>query len=148
MLTRRRVLSGAAGFTGMGVARAAMLRPSILDDADAGLRDLAARRGITYGAALSSYQLRTSGFAAIFAREAAMLVPEYEMKRGVIEAQQNRFDFSGCDRLVEFAHSRGIHCERTCFVLEFTRGDPTNGILCSVAAFPARAMARRARAFP
>lgn len=107
MPTRRRVLSGAAGLAGIGVAHAGKLRPSILDTG-AGLRDLASGRGIVFGAALSSYQLRTPEFGSVFAREAAILVPEYEMKRGVIEAQRGRLDFEGCDRLVEFAESRGL----------------------------------------
>jgi endo-1,4-beta-xylanase len=108
MLTRRRVLSGATGLAGIGAARAAMLRPSILDNVDPGLRDMAARRGVAYGAALSTYQLDAAGFASVFAREAAIIVPEYEMKRGVIEAQRGQYDFTACDRLAEFAHNRGL----------------------------------------
>jgi len=93
---------------GVGLARAATLRPSILQDEGAGLRDLASHRGLVYGAALATYQLGTPEFARVFAREAAILVPEYEMKRGVIEAERGRYDFTGCDRLVEFARGHGV----------------------------------------
>jgi endo-1,4-beta-xylanase len=61
-----------------------------------------------YGAATSTFQLRDRAFAQVLAREAGMLVPEYEMKRGVIEPSRGRYDFSGCDALVAFADANAM----------------------------------------
>ena len=41
-------------------------------------------------------------------REAAILVPEYEMKRNVVEPQPGAYDFSGFDALMAFAHRHGM----------------------------------------
>jgi endo-1,4-beta-xylanase len=87
---------------------AGSLRPCILEDAKVGLRDLASRRGIVYGASISTYQLRTTGFDSVFAREAAVLVPEDEMKRGAVEARRGQFDFTACEELISFARNCGI----------------------------------------
>ena len=72
------------------------------------MRSLAAQRGIVYGAAVGSYQLRDPEFAAELAREAGILVAEYEMKRGVIEEVRGQYDFSGIDGLMAFAHAHGM----------------------------------------
>jgi endo-1,4-beta-xylanase len=71
--------------------------------ADATLRERARARGIVYGTAAATYQLRDGEFAGALAREAGMLVPEYELKRGVIEPARGTYDFSGTDALLAFA---------------------------------------------
>jgi endo-1,4-beta-xylanase len=81
---------------------AVALRPSITGGQ--GLRD----QGKPYGTAASSFQLRDGDFAAALAREAAILVPEYEMKRGVIEPSPGRYDFSGVDKLLAFARAHAM----------------------------------------
>src|ERR1700722_665372 len=78
---------------------AGLLRAGFVDDPSAPLRAIAAQRGIAYGAAVGSYQRRAPEFAATRAREAGILVAEYEMKRGVIEEVRGRYDFSGIDTL-------------------------------------------------
>jgi endo-1,4-beta-xylanase len=85
------------------------LRPSIIEGSPVTLRAAASTRGILYGSAVASHELRDEQFAGALAREAAILVPEYEMKRAIIEASQGQYDFSGCDRIVEFA--RGYHMQ-------------------------------------
>jgi endo-1,4-beta-xylanase len=87
-------------------AASAGLRGSI--GSDEPLRVTAARRGILYGAATSTDQLRDADFAAALVREAAIIVPEYEMKRGVIEAVRGRYDFSAMDILAGFAKRHGL----------------------------------------
>jgi endo-1,4-beta-xylanase len=82
------------------------LRGSLTGD-DA-LRVTAARRGLLYGAATSTNQLRDADFAGALIREAAILVPEYEMKRGVLEAVRGRADFSAMDGLARFARAHGL----------------------------------------
>jgi endo-1,4-beta-xylanase len=69
------------------------------------LRDLAAHRGLVYGCAGSTFELRNADFVPILAREAGMLVAEYEMKRGVIEETQGVYDFSAGDALLAFAQT-------------------------------------------
>ena len=106
-LLRQFVLAGAANaFTTPSLAD--MLRKSFADDGQASLRAIAAQRGIVYGAATGSYQLRDPEFAASLAREAGILVAEYEMKRGVIEEVRGHYDFSGIDTLMAFARLHGM----------------------------------------
>ena len=87
---------------------AGLLRTSFTDDQAAPLRMIAAQRGIVYGSAVGSYQLRDPVFAASLAREAGVLVAEYEMKRGVIEEVRDSYDFSGIDMLLAFAQAHGL----------------------------------------
>jgi endo-1,4-beta-xylanase len=87
-------------------AASVSLRGSI--GGDEPLRVTAGRRGVLYGAATSTDQLRDADFAAALVREAAILVPEYEMKRGVIEAVRGRYDFSAMDILAGFARRHGL----------------------------------------
>jgi endo-1,4-beta-xylanase len=77
-------------------------------DDNAPLRRQAAARGLIYGAAAATYQLNDAVFADTLAREAGMLVPEYEAKRGVIEPERGHYDFSGVDGLLAFAHAHGM----------------------------------------
>lgn len=72
------------------------------------LREAAASRGLLYGAAAATGQLHDADFADALVREAAILVPEYEMKRGVIEARRGAYDFSGMDALAGFAKAHGL----------------------------------------
>ncbi len=91
MITRRTALiSGAAALAAPAFAQ----MPS--------LRALAAAKGILFGSAAASYELKDADFAALLPREAAILVPEYEMKRDVVEPSPGAYDFSGCDALMTF----------------------------------------------
>jgi endo-1,4-beta-xylanase len=103
MITRRlflEQLSGASATTA--------LRPSLATQQDRGLRDIAARRGIIYGCAAATYELKDQGFSAVLAREAGMLSAEYEMKRAALEPTRGVFDFSGGDRLLAFARAHDM----------------------------------------
>ena len=102
MLSRRLLLAQ------MAASGVAGLRPSILGDADRCLRDIAARRGILYGSATANYELKDPVFAATLAREAAIIVAEYEMKRSDIETQPGVYDFSNCDALLHYAHANNM----------------------------------------
>src|SRR5580693_6042064 len=112
MPSRRFLLkqAGLAGIAGLLAtpSRAGLLRASFVDDPSAPLRAIAAQRGIIYGSAVGSYELRDPVFAASLAREAGILVAEYEMKRGVIEEIRGRYDFSGIETLMAFAHAHGM----------------------------------------
>lgn len=96
-LTRRALLGAGDGLV---AARA--------EAADVSLRRLAAAGGKSFGCAAGSYQLADADFAAVLAREAGMLVPEYELKRLIVEPSPGRFDFSGADALLAFAEAHGM----------------------------------------
>ncbi len=110
MLTRRSFMAGAALASAAlsSPSWAGALRASIFEDASVGLRTAAQSRGVLYGAAMATYQLRDEAFATALAREAAILVPEYEMKRGVVEPARGIRDFAACDRIWSFAHDHAM----------------------------------------
>lgn len=107
MLTRRSVVGSAlAGGAGIALGARRSFTATAADaiaDGSQSLGALAAGRGVLYGCATSTYQLRDATFARLIAREARILVPEYEMKRGAIEPRQGAYDFSGADALTAFA---------------------------------------------
>jgi endo-1,4-beta-xylanase len=99
MITRRNLLGGfAAGCLAAPAAAAS----------DAPLRARAAGRGLFFGTAAASYQLRDDDFARALPREAAMIVPEYELKRDTLEPRPGSFDFSGADALMDFASAHNM----------------------------------------
>ncbi len=110
MLSRRSILKALplSLIAGASAPNPLSLRSSILEDGNDSLRSLAARRGLLYGCAVSTYQLRDRAFARVLAREAGILVAEYEMKRGVVEPSRGKYDFSGCDLLAEFASAHAM----------------------------------------
>lgn len=71
------------------------------------LKTIAAAKGIVFGTAAASYELKHADFTPTLAREAAQLVPEYEMKRDALEPVRGQYDFSGLDALYDFARRNG-----------------------------------------
>jgi len=97
MITRRMALiSGAAALAAPAFAQTSSLRA------------LAADKGILFGSAAATYEFKDADFAALLPRDAAILVPEYEMKRNVVEPSPGVYDFSGCDALMDFAQKHGM----------------------------------------
>lgn len=88
-------------------ASAAQLRPSLATDTR-GLAAWATDARIRYGAATSNYQLKDTAFRAAFLRDAALIVPEYEMKRSAMERERGQIDFQPCDDLLAFAQAHDI----------------------------------------
>ncbi len=93
MISRRSVLT--AGASALAFPAAAQDRRS--------LKAIAAARNFTFGTAAASYELKDADFAPILAREAAQLVPEYEMKRDALETKPGVYDFADLDALFAFA---------------------------------------------
>ena len=86
-----------------------MLAPSARGaGAEKPLRQSAATRGRFFGCAAGSYQLRDADFALALARDANILVPEYELKRLIVEPSPGKFDYSGADALLGFANAHGM----------------------------------------
>jgi endo-1,4-beta-xylanase len=73
-----------------------------------GLKDIAAAKGFVFGCAAASYEFKDGDFAPALLREAAQIVPEYEMKRDVLEPQPGRYDFAALDQLAGFARRNGL----------------------------------------
>ena len=93
----------------LGGASGALLGANLPSSAQtAGLGAIAASRNLVFGVAAATYEFRDMDFPPLLAREAAMLVPEYEMKRHVVEPRPGAYDFSGIDALLGFAKSHGM----------------------------------------
>ena len=72
------------------------------------LKTIAASKGFVFGTAAASYELKDADFPPVLLREAGQLVPEYEMKRHVLEPRPGQRDFSGLDLLFGFARQNGM----------------------------------------
>jgi endo-1,4-beta-xylanase len=97
MISRRGLLAGSAS---------ALALPAFAQTTS--LRALAQSRGLTFGSAAATYELKDGDFVAALVRDAAQLVPEYEMKRDALQPEPGRYDFSDLDRLFDFAAQRGL----------------------------------------
>jgi endo-1,4-beta-xylanase len=102
MIDRRALLR--SGFA----AGAGLLTGPAAAQAGNSLRSLAAAKGFLYGSATATYELKDLDFAALLPREAAILVPEYEMKRRDVEPQPGTYDFSTTDTLMHFARGHDM----------------------------------------
>ncbi|MFB8789632.1 MAG: endo-1,4-beta-xylanase [Potamolinea sp.] len=75
----------------------------------ASLKERAAAKGLIFGSAARYIDLSSNPeFAASFAKECGMLVPEWELKFGALRPSPKRFDFSQGDGLVEFAQRNNM----------------------------------------
>lgn len=100
--SRRHLLAGAAGLA-LGAVPQSLLGADIRT-----LRALAAAKGFVFGSAAASYELKDADFVPLLLGQAAQIVPEYEMKRGALEPQRGRYDFSALDALFGFARQGGL----------------------------------------
>jgi endo-1,4-beta-xylanase len=94
VIRRRSLLAGAA---------ASLALPATAQDLRS-LKAIAASRGFVFGSAAASYELKDADFAPVLLRDAAQLVPEYEMKRRALEIQPGVYDFTALDSLFAFAN--------------------------------------------
>lgn len=73
-----------------------------------GLREIAARRGIAFGTAVSARSLgRDPAYAGSIAREAALLVPEGEGKWDSTQPEPGRFSIAELEPILRFAATHG-----------------------------------------
>lgn len=74
----------------------------------AGLGALARASGITYGAAVQEQLLGSDPqYAAAFAAETAILVPEWEGKWSALQPEEGRFDTAPLDNILRWAQGQG-----------------------------------------
>jgi endo-1,4-beta-xylanase len=87
------------------------------------LRAIAASRTLLYGCAVSSADLdRDAEFAGAVNREVSIIVPEWELKRGMVQREPGRFDFSGGEKLLAFAARNAMRMRGHTLVWHF--GNP------------------------
>ena len=98
MMTRRQMLAGAMSASAM---------PALAQDMRS-LRLMAADKGILFGCATATFHYKEADTVRALQRDAAILVPEYEMKRDEIEKVRGRLDFSALDRIFGFARDNGM----------------------------------------
>ena len=109
------MLSRRAALAGMGAAALSVSgRAQTLVDIGPSLKSLAAAKGLVFGAANNTYWLGFPDFDDAYARDCAILVPEYELKREVTEPTPGIYDFSAGEQLAAYAHKHGM----------FLRGHP------------------------
>ncbi|MEC4817164.1 MAG: endo-1,4-beta-xylanase [Scytonema sp. PMC 1069.18] len=73
------------------------------------LKQLAAAKGLIYGAAATQYDLSPDiKFAASFAQQCGILVPNLELKWDALRPTPSKFNFKRADWLAEFARSHNI----------------------------------------
>jgi endo-1,4-beta-xylanase len=88
-------------------ASAALALPAQAQPAQT-LKSLAAAKGIVFGTAAASYELKDADFPPVLLRDCGQVVPEYEMKRNALEPQRGQYDFAALDTLFGFARSNGL----------------------------------------
>lgn len=107
MLTRRSVLGGIGAAVCAAPASGDYSPPAPAFEGPS-LRKLAASRGLVFGCATGNYEFRDEDFTFAFLRDCAIMVPEYELKRDLIEPIQGEYDFSAPDTLLEFSRQHGL----------------------------------------
>lgn len=109
-MKRRAFIAGVAAACSVPLATSAVpFVPPEPDTRGPGLDARARRSGRRFGCAIKSSQIaKDPAFTAVVLREAGTIVQEYELKRHVTQAKPGKFDFSGNDRLIDFAHEHGL----------------------------------------
>jgi len=101
-LSRRDLLAAGLGLTAAGwLDQAVAAERSLASDATA--------KGLLYGCAVGSDRLAADpSFAALVAAQAGILVPEWELKRDMVQHDEGRWNFGGGEALYAFAATHGM----------------------------------------
>lgn len=102
--TRRRTAGLLAPLLALALALAAGA-PAHAEDPP--LRDLADQHGLRMGVAVSAHLLDNSRYAQIAAEQYNSVTHENELKWESVQPQRGQFNWSGADRLVDFAQANG-----------------------------------------
>jgi endo-1,4-beta-xylanase len=108
MTTRRTMLAAMAGATLLPSAFGATT--SAADLAKTPLKDIAKRKGLTFGTAVAVRpdQLGDPAYRALVERECNIIVAETEMKWQAIEPVEGQLHFEGGDALLKWANEKGM----------------------------------------
>ncbi len=88
-----------------GVTAAARANAAADVGAPDSLRALAAKVGLRIGTALIPQDIETPSYAAIAGSQFSVVTPGNAMKWQLVEPTEGKFDWSGADQLVAFAHA-------------------------------------------
>ena len=115
-MRRRQFTQGALGLAALSGWRARA-------QSGVDLRELAAKRNLLVGSAVSYAELQRANFTALLAQEASIVVPENEMKWESIHPEPDRFDFHRGDALVSFAaqHEQQVRGHNLCWHQQLPR---------------------------
>jgi endo-1,4-beta-xylanase len=108
---RRRVLAGGLAALGAGIAGGVAAPALALAAAEsAELRRLAAQKGLLYGTTISAAQItHDPAFVALVLRQAALVVPENDMKwQDINQGAPGDDDYRGADTIAGFAVEGGL----------------------------------------
>jgi endo-1,4-beta-xylanase len=103
--TRRQLLAAfpGAALMGMPAAEAQTIERTLIAAAKS--------KSLIYGAAVATWQTdKDATLRRTFDRQCGIVVPEWEMKWGAIEATRGTRNYTGADRVVSFAAQRGLAC--------------------------------------
>src|SRR5260221_9419889 len=103
--TRRQLLAAfpGAALMGMPAADAQTIEKTLIATAKG--------KNLIYGAAVASWETdQDTVLRRTFDRQCGIVVPEWEMKWGTIEATRGTRNYTGADRVVSFAASHGLAC--------------------------------------
>lgn len=108
MIARRAVLCGLAACAGPALAPGLLAQGALKPREEEPLSLRAHRKGLVYGTALTASELRDPLYSDIVADECGIIVPDSEAKWRAVQPQPGQFDFSGLDRLADFARRRNL----------------------------------------
>ena len=120
---RRRVLAGGLAALGAGIAGGVAAPALALAAAEsAELRRLAAQKGLLYGTTISAAQItHDPAFVALVLRQAALVVPENDMKwQDINQGAPGDDDYSRADTVAGFAVEGGLGPARPQYVVVFS----------------------------
>jgi endo-1,4-beta-xylanase len=104
----RRTLLGAALAVGSTHGAAGAQSGGAALTPQSGLWQIARERGFSFGAAVQAGLLQTDRlYEDAYAREAGVLVPEFEAKWAALQPKEGEFDFRGLDAIIQWGQARG-----------------------------------------
>lgn len=105
-VSRRTFLSGGAALSLVGCASVPDRDTLIVGETS--LKDRAARKGLSIGAAVNPRLLANATYAETLIRDFDTLVPENALKWGPLERNRNALDFRGADAIADFTQAHGM----------------------------------------
>lgn len=107
-LRRRPLILGSAGLGAAACAQTPVAQTHAAQNSGLGLRQIARARGFSFGTAVQAQSLESDpALAALVAREADVIVPEWAAKWDALQPERGRFDFAPLRPILRFAQAHG-----------------------------------------